>query len=84
MKNPRPVKIWVQIILGLIPIAWIGALYNIGKLRLGLVTFISLAIGTAFLFQWLGFPPFTHLLVNVPVWVFLIRKWSLDWNKQFP
>lgn len=91
MRDPTPVKIWRQIILGFIPFGYLFALLNIAKLRLGLAIFLPINIGggiaVGILFNWLGFPPYTGtaiiLALYAIVWTYLIKKWSIEWNKQF-
>ena len=86
MVKQESVSIRRQTVYALIPILYLYAAYKIQKFRwYFVITFtigIALALGTKAL---LPFP--FDLIVEIPVElavsVYLIRRWSKEWNKSF-
>jgi predicted membrane channel-forming protein YqfA (hemolysin III family) len=91
MVKEKSVNVTLQMILVVIPYAWIWGFYRIRKLRKGLVLMFGISIAVAFF----GFlvnvstgndvREFTNLtfvvyLLSALVGIYFIRKWSIEWN----
>ena len=89
----EPVSVNWQTLYCLLPAVWIWAFYRIEKLRLALVILIPTSFGFSILGGLLPglLPESTGMYLLIPISylpqailaIYLIRKWSKQWNEKF-
>lgn len=87
MKDKRPVSIRTQTILAFIPYLNLVAFYDIQKFWIGLGVVVGIHLVSGFIITPIMPFPYEILAiygVYLSVVIPLIRKWSKEWNKQFP
>ena len=78
-KNEK-VNVGWQTLFSIIPfVSWWTA-YRIGKLRKFLLISLPLYIAFNVLFSYLT--TFFYLIVLIPLVVYFMRKWSIQWNEE--
>ena len=85
MKND-PVDVKQQTIFAFIPGLDLYASYKVKKLTIYFLVILGIGIPTMILISNLPSFSYNYLLVEgvvLPVAIYLIRKWSKKWNKQF-
>ena len=90
----EPVNVKWQSLYSLLPIVWIWAFYRIEKLRLALVILIPASVGFSFLGGLVSYiipNSLASMYLLIPISylpqailaIYLIRKWSKQWNEKF-
>lgn len=82
MAKKEFMNINLQMILAVIPYIQLYSAYRIEKFRLFFLVWLVIQVGTAILFYFIGVKiSYLSILIGIPLYVFLIRKWSIEWNE---
>ena len=76
----------IQMILAIIPIVDLWASYRIEKLRFWILLYIGLALLDLTIESAAGYEISLVLsfLIGIPIGVFLMRYFTIEWNKKIP
>ena len=95
MPADRRLTVWHQIVFAFLPVVTFWAFYRIGRLRKALAYIWGPSYVFGFLFSILQefYTTDNIVMMSIPiigsiliiVWViYLMKRWTLLWNKQFP
>ncbi len=82
--NKKSVSVRWQMLFAVIPFVYFWAAYRIKKLRKFLLIWIGL-FGLSLLIDFLVPFPFStviSLVIEIPILIYYIRKWSIEWNNK--
>ena len=85
MKINKTVSVSWQMLFAVLPFVGYWATYRIKKLRKFLIISIALGFGLNILVSVFVPNPFNiliELIISIPILVYFVRKWSIEWNNK--
>lgn len=80
----------IQLALAIFPLVNLYGFYRVKKLGMAVLlnlTLNGISLGVAFILKsdfmtWLGFPPYSNIMLAIPVYIYFMHRWTKQYNAK--